>query len=514
MATAIAARQNGDDWQAYYFWREVLFMLAGKEIAEIARVGFEVGEFKAFDDVAIEHTKGRPDGRGGLVQADYYQIKFSTALAKYISADALTDPAFINASSVSLLERLRDAVANSKKANRSVRFILLSPWPVAPDDILGPLVDMSTGAIRIEELKKGATAKSKNGGLREKWCKHLNVTEPELYTMLERFCIRVRPSTLEEARRDLNLGLSAAGLTNIPDATLTDAYSSLIWKLSGLGRRWFTTSEILECCKQEQLMCPNPVTKTAGSPRVLGIRSFMRWAENLEDETDALICLTEYFTQRHIRDRSLWASSVLPGLKNFLTSELKAGRPIELDLQTHGTIAFAAGYLTEPKAGIKVGIRQRSLEGLKVWGIEPDGLAVTEGLLEFNETVLGDASGVACAISITHSISQAVEAYLNSQGNFGHLLGLSVPQPSALAVKSGNHAFQIAQALVEEIRNKRPANHQGPLHLFVAMPNGLAFMFGQLARALGDIQLYEFDFGGTGGYSKSVLLQPSYSIGS
>lgn len=470
-------------------------MLTG---GDIKRVGFEVDEFRAFDDVVVEYVAPRPDGRGGTVSADYYQVKFSATYTKEISADALMDPTFINATKVSLLERLRDAATICLRDHRSVRFVLVSPWRIASGDILAELVDTTSGALRINTLQEGTTARSATFSLREKWRKHLNVSEDELCAILRFLFIRFRPLTLEEARRDLNPNLNAAGFIPISDLTVTDPYSQLIWKLSTQGVQWFTPADVVQACEQEQLCRPSTQIEKSEPCRVLGVRTFMRWAETLEDETDAMVCLTEHFSQRQVRDPGLWESAILPGLRDFLSQEIQAGKAVELELQTHNTLAFSAGYLIEPKAGVKVGIRQRGIAGTSVWRLEsptrPRDSSVA-ALISEREEVFAGSGPLACAISVTHSIEHDVRAFAERDGGFSKLLCLSVAQPYPQAVRDGHHAFEIAEASIRAIKTRLSAGASGPVQLFMAIPNGMAFLLGQLARTLGDIQLYEFDFG-------------------
>lgn len=206
---------------------------------DIARVGFEVQEFTAFDDIAVEYKEPRPDGVGGTSVGDYYQVKFSATYSKEISAESLVDPALINADKVSLLERLRDAACACIRDKRAIRFVLVSPWPIKSGDILAKLVDTTSGAIRFDELRRGKTAQSEAGAIRKLWSDRLGVYETELFEILRFLRIRFRPSTLEDSRRNLNHGLSAAGFKQVSDFTQTDAYSSLIWKLESQKKQWF-----------------------------------------------------------------------------------------------------------------------------------------------------------------------------------------------------------------------------------------------------------------------------------
>lgn len=482
---------------------------------EIDRVGFEVDDFKAFDDVAVCYAKERQDGTGCTVRENYFQVKFSTTYAKCITADALADPAFINASSVSLLERLRDAVRKCQSEGRNARFLLISPWRIGEGDVLVDLVDTTAGALRLGALFDGTGPKSKMGKVRESWKEHLKLSsDDELREILRPFCIRFRLSTLEESRRNLNPSLAAADFSLISDLTVTDPYSQLIWKASAARKQWFNADEITELCRAEGLCTAHTSAKSANPPKALGVRTFLRWAENLEDETTAMVCLSHHFSQRHIKDPGLWISAILPELRTFFSREVVANTAIELELQSHSTLAFTSGYLIEPKAGVQVGIRQRGVRGREVWRLAADRTTSSTSEIVVAEEVLGEKDIVACAVGITHDIGPDVRKFLSDQGHAGRLLLISVPKPNATAVSDGNHAYSLAEGIIREIKARRASGWSGPLHLFMSVPNGLAFLLGQIARTLGEIQLYEFDFGGTQGYSKSVLLDPSYSLGS
>ena len=54
MATAIIARQLGDEYQQLVFWKYALMMLSGKY--EIDSIGYEDESVKSYDDVVIQYT--------------------------------------------------------------------------------------------------------------------------------------------------------------------------------------------------------------------------------------------------------------------------------------------------------------------------------------------------------------------------------------------------------------------------------------------------------------------------
>lgn len=72
--------------------------------------------------------------------------------------------------------------------------------------------------------------------------------------------------------------------------------------------------------------------------------------------------------------------------------------------------------------------------------------------------------------------------------------------------------LRLAEALLPRLRQRTPEERDGRLHIFYAGPNALQFYLGQLARPLGRIVLYEYDFEGQQvaqeRYQPSIELPP------
>jgi hypothetical protein len=252
--------------------------------------------------------------------------------------------------------------------------------------------------------------------------------------------------------------------------------------------------------------------KTAGAdaeaPLTLGIRS----REPLGDRPESTLNLTRHFDDRQIRNAALWGTAVLPELEEFLRPVLTSRQPILLDFAAHASIAFAAGYVLEAKSGLDISIRQRLQKGgFQDWkpndGPLPDApYWKTEDDRPLNEK----ATDVAVAVGLTWPVLDDVEVYLEEQRlPIRRLLPATLaPNPSQSGVESGAHALALAQALALRIRARTPHERRGTLHLFVSGPNAFLFYLGQLARGLGRIQLYEYDFntGAPGAYRPSIAL--------
>jgi len=253
----------------------------------------------------------------------------------------------------------------------------------------------------------------------------------------------------------------------------------------------------------------------------LGIRSIVQesdghppaWARNMERESDRILSLASAFDGRYIRSPHLWKTSVLPNLMHFLAESVSTGRPLFLDMAAHMSIAFAAGYYLEAKAGLKVDLRQRGVRGTEDWHVD-EGVVPEAPLWSWGEPVaIGQGgSDLAVAISISRDIGGQVQTYLGSAGcPVRELIPVAIhPKPGQVEVQGGAHALALATELVDKIAAHLDHHPAARVHLFYSGPNALYFYLGRLARTLGSIQLYEHDFEGKrhGSYEPSIELPP------
>lgn len=212
------------------------------------------------------------------------------------------------------------------------------------------------------------------------------------------------------------------------------------------------------------------------------------------DEQDAMLCLLHHFNGRWPVENGAWNEGILPSVREFVTG-LAADVPVHLELRTHNTVAFAAGYALDSKAGIEVYPVQVG-GGRQVW--QPlTAVPTDDPLWERGRVEMGDGSDLAFAISVTHEIADDVVGYARDHmPEIGQVIPLRVlPKPSPTAVRDGTHAFQLAQSAIALARAAQgTVPRGGRVHLFAAAPAGLLFFMGQLARVLGPCCIYEHDF--------------------
>jgi len=82
------------------------------------------------------------------------------------------------------------------------------------------------------------------------------------------------------------------------------------------------------------------------SEKTIGIRSFVRFAENIGIETDSFVCVADQFDGRHARYESSWmqAASTINEFIESNLQELNRGEH-KILLDCHSSLALLAGYL-------------------------------------------------------------------------------------------------------------------------------------------------------------------------
>jgi hypothetical protein len=474
------------------FWLEACRLF--QRHTKVAGVGYETDHVPHFDDVAVVYSEPIRDAHGELVSADYYQIKWHVDQGGALTCDALTDPSFIGSKSSSLLQRLHEASKTTSARNETARFTFMTTWSIPANDVLAKLVSGRDGELRLDVLF-GNSSPHRFSELVDRWSCHLGVSDEELRRVLARLRLSASSYSLDGLTRVLSSNLARVGLHAVEHGSRANPYDSLIERLLSEGRNKFTAPEIQSICSEEGLWTG---PESGYDAPLVGIRSFLRFAEHMEDEVDHLLDLAGLFDGREIGAPEYWNTKVGPKIHEFMTRSVAPLGQCNLYLSAHSSIAFAAGYELDPKSGTRVSLVQNTAAGRSIW----DSSSVTASPDSNPWRVSGTSTHpngreVGIVLSVTHDASSEVLAHVQEHiPQLGHLLTFTIsPDIGPMAVRDGDHAWILAQELVKTVRERHPMHTPtGPLHIFSAAPNGLVFLVGRLARSLGPIQLYEHDF--------------------
>jgi hypothetical protein len=495
----VGARLEGDIFQGMFFWYQAAPLL--KTSPDITRVVLEHDDAKGVDDVAVYYkVPGTFDGQIHYL-ADFFQLKYHVAQSNEYSSDALIDPVFISAQS-SLLEHFYEAYIRLSPNHPAFRLHLVSNWRWKREEPLERSIRDSGGMLPEKFFTEGP--RSDLGKIREKWKKHLKAKPDEFEKFARKLRFGVNHLGRNGFKEALSDRLALFGLKEIPKDKAQNPYDSLVQQFITNKEHDFTPQTFRAMCERENLFAEKPTPK----PKAIGIRSFMRFAERMEDETEKYLCAVEHFDGRFIKDPKLWKSILAPKLKTFLSGAVPRNEEYSALLDCHGTLAFLAGYEFSIKSGMQVFPLQKGPRA-QVW--KPSG---TPSVITWKEkpTKIFDPQvrDFVLSVSVSNDVFKDVEAYIaKSQLKAGAHLHVS---PSTgvgnTSISGADDAFTLAEKLRELIRRERQARGGGTAHLFISPPNGLLFFLGQHRDALGAVQLYEFDFFGErdGSYVPSVLV--------
>ena len=503
MAKQVVARQQGDDYQARWFWLQACSLLDDHSRVEL--VVYEDTEVKAFDDIVVYYVSNYMD-RGVPIDADFYQVKFHVSSAGALTAKNLCDPKFVNATQRSLLQNMKNAHEHCCGRGIRHRLFLYSPWSVDPRDGLARVHSQYDGSIRWDQLAEGGE-RSKMGTLRKQWKEHLGLQDDgELQKLLETVRVMQGP-TLDDLGKQLNWRLENVGLKPAEEGKYIFLYDDLIRKLHADGKNEFTAESLREICRQEGLFVCTPVA-TSGVIS-LGIRSFVRWAEDLQNQTEHMACLIDLFAGREAKNRDDWNTEIPNRVACFLEQHVVRGGTYRLHLDTHLSVAYLAGYLLPEKMGIDVEAVQHSGMGTSLWNYNKGQTDSFAGWEFSEESWNTRGTEIALAIGVTHDIRNEVAHYVQkSLPAVGRMLvAVPVSGSSSSSVRDGAHAAELATQLAQYLRSRISGlDAENRLHIFPSAPNGFAFCLGRKMHLTSFWTLYEYnpDASVFGAYTPSI----------
>jgi hypothetical protein len=499
MTEAVTVRRDGDTFQARMFWQRAARLLMPE--AAIRRVAFETGP-KSFDDIWVEYFPGRGqlDNHGAALLREHIQCKWHVAPGTFGHAE-LIDPEFINANARSLLQRAHSAHVAAGEQACGTRFKLLTNWSVDRSDPLKPLIGMRSGAIRANRLFDGTTDRSQVGGVRKLWREHLGLDDAALQPFAASLAFGLASDSLDDLRDHLDLIFFMAGMRRFPASESAFPYDDLVFQWMAQGRLEFDRETLFDALRRERLLA-----ETGPTPFVFGVKSFEHALDPLELRCTKVLDLTPVFDDRFIHDEADWALKLYPRLAEFLRRLAVDGPTLRLALDTHATLAFAAGTVLDIKCGRMIELEQRSPHR-QIWTGNDSEPAADWPTLETTVRQLGSGMDIAVSVGITHDIAQDVERYVGENlADVSRLLLCNVTSgPGHNAVRSGRHASELATAIVQAVRSAHPFKR---VHLFLSAPNSFSFFLGQRQRQLGNVTLYEFDFEG----GRDRTYRPSLSL--
>ena len=205
-----------------------------------------------------------------------------------------------------------------------------------------------------------------------------------------------------------------------------------------------------------------------------------------------------------------WDDYLLPALRDVVRAiELKApGRAILADGRPSLPAAIALGCAFIQPKNIKIQWAQHTLgRPDQFWSIDEQG--EDSGLELRTSDEQADAVDLAVLVSVTANVEIAY-AEARNLPDFRAIIRASKSPFGIQVINNAAQARDAAFKIQEEVRRViRAYSALGTIHLFMAVPAGLAMMIGQLLNTLGSIQTYDLETPDAGGrYRRAALLTP------
>ncbi len=220
---------------------------------------------------------------------------------------------------------------------------------------------------------------------------------------------------------------------------------------------------------------------------------------------------THHFTGRTASENA-WQLRLLPALRTVVDNvqQQAPGRRIEARGRPSISAAVALGSAVLAPLQLPIGWWQFTLgRPDQMWSLDADREA--SGLVGSTEGAEPDGDDLAVLVSVADDIKPAFGATQRSLPPLRAITQIEANDGGSVTLTNPEQAVDAAYVVIEAIRKARQQYRpSGTIHLFMAVPVGLAMMIGQLLNTLGAVQLYEHEpDGAVGRYLPSVLLRPS-----
>ena len=232
------------------------------------------------------------------------------------------------------------------------------------------------------------------------------------------------------------------------------------------------------------------------------MKSFSKFSSRLDSITDKHYSFVDLFDGRQIKDQDHWNSQIYPNVISFLESETAPGDNIHLHLDCHYSIVYTAGHASA-RCNAKVWPDQNGTP----WFISDRPYRPFQELWKIIPHQLQKGEDIAVTVSVSQNICEDVMRTIKERDlPIGLLVEATVlPNVGRLSVQGADHAFLLAQELMQHIQNVSARNaRRGCIHLFVSVPKAMMFFMGQEGYTLPQVQLYEYY---NSSYSQSILIE-------
>ena len=225
--------------------------------------------------------------------------------------------------------------------------------------------------------------------------------------------------------------------------------------------------------------------------------------------------LSHRFTGR-VAAADTWANTILPSLRSVVRAiqSRAPNRHVELS----GLFAIPAAVTLGTAFLSLGGVRTSWIQRQQSFGKSSDPWSLyrdreTSGFRAETHARTSGATDIAVLVSVAADVVADFNATTAAMPPLRAVVSIARPPNPANAARtvlSAGQALDVAHLTIDALRAARTTYQiRGTVHLFLAVPVGLALMIGQLLNTFGPVQTYEHVPGETIPYQRAALLTPS-----
>lgn len=219
----------------------------------------------------------------------------------------------------------------------------------------------------------------------------------------------------------------------------------------------------------------------------VGLVSYQKNSDDVALDLD----FTPYFAESLPLEKT-WNSEFVPAIISLKESLLsKRSTKLRLFSRAHLSFGFMLGYVFRDRTGFVLEVEQINKPNREMWSTQTK----EEGnplKIEYIPVTNFDSRNLIVNLNIISSDGNSFSSYVQKSG-LRYRAMIEVTPPSYPFLISNGQAIAIARELVNKIKEAHGTFNTNIVHLFAAVPFGLAVIVGHQLNACGRIQCYEFD---------------------
>lgn len=465
--SASGARLTGDDLQHLIGWYWAL--KTTRPEFQIESVAFESLGAGNLDDIEVHPSGGEAP--------EFWQVKATVAATGVVNGAWLMAP--VN-DGKSILQRFWDSYVGLRARHGAVRLTLATNRSLDPRDAV--LSTRGQKELLAPILRHKGERTDAMRGLR-KWADHVGVSTGELLEMLDvlRFRTDVTEASYLERVTDIT---RLIGLRSDEGATLEGV---------GTVRNWIRESRVART-KADVDDVLDRLNLRVAEPSGLLVLQALREVDD-SDATASIDWIDRFMgddarSRRGLKDATAWNATLLPELRQEIARVRGVYRRVAVRGEVRLPIWFAVGSELSEVTGAVVSTIQLG----DVWASDIEAAKTPPELVVTDKRALGGGPDMAISVAIADDPTADVLAYVTRE--IQDAVGTSrtitlVTGPNSRAIRDAGEALALARGIKDLVRQLVREERPDRIHLFFAMPHGLALLLGHLWDRMPPTQLYE-----------------------